>query len=540
MTRQFDAREAERQAAQEALDRARPAPQRNRLGQFATPTRLALEMAQLARQHLPARGDVRFLDPGVGSGAFFYAVRKVLGARVRAAVGFEIDPGVAAEAAQLWAAFGLSVRLEDFCAAAPTTDADKATLILCNPPYVRHHHLAAAQKASLRRAVEGEGFRVSGLAGLYCYVLLLAHKWLAKGGTGVWIMPAEFLDVNYGRAIKDYLTSRVTLHQLHRFDPEDVQFADALVSSVVAVFVNTPPARGHRVRLTSGGRLLEPQAVHEIPVAELAPAEKWGPRFTGLAARPVGAGSLTVGDLFAVKRGLATGANEFFILRRQQARALGLPDAVLRPILPSPRHIPGDCIERAPEGFPVGLPELVLLDCDLPIEAVRKRHAGLARYLERGEREGIPRRYLPAHRPLWYRQEQRPPAPILCTYMGRQNGGRALRFLRNRSDATAPNVYLMLYPRPRLAAEARRQPEVLDRLFEALAELARDLAPGGRVYGGGLNKIEPKELEAVELPAWARERFSHFVERLVMRDLFEKEGAALALYTNLPRRRARP
>jgi hypothetical protein len=187
---------------------------------------------------------------------------------------------------------------------------------------------------------------------------------------------------------------------------------------------------------------------------------------------------------------------------------------------PGPRHVPGPTIESAADGFPAGLPELVLLDCDLPLDLVRERHPGLAAYLERGERHGIPQRYLPAHRQLWYRQERRPPAPVLGTYMGRQNGGRGLRFLRNRSDATAPNVYLLLYPRPVLAAEAKRDPGAIDQLFAALAEVAEDLTRGGRVYGGGLNKIEPKELEAIELPGWARERYGHIRERQpVQRDL---------------------
>src|SRR5882724_6343845 len=75
-------------------------------------------------------------------------------------------------------------------------------------------------------------------------------------------------------------------------------------------------------------------------------------------------------------------------------------------------------------------------------------------------------------------QESRPPAPILCTYMGRQNGGRAIRFLRNKSTAMAPNVYLLLYPRPELQCVLQARPDLLERLFEALEEGACKLVHG--------------------------------------------------------------
>jgi len=187
---------------------------------------------------------------------------------------------------------------------------------------------------------------------------------------------------------------------------------------------------------------------------------------------------------------------------RRQAAELGLPGQFLRPILPSPRHVPGSVIEGSEDGFPRGLPQRVLLDCDLPRAEIREQHPALERYLRKGETLGVSKRYLPQHRRLWYRQESRPPAPILCIYMGRQNGGRAIRFLRNKSAATAPNVYLLLYPRQEFQPVLRTTPDLMDRLFEALEKTADKLVHGGRMYGGGLNKIEPRELESVELPAW--------------------------------------
>lgn len=507
MNDRLDQVEAIRQARQGLVDSRTSAPDRNRLGQFATPTPLALDMAALAACYHPAHIPVRFLDPAVGTGVFYYAARKVFDpARFAAAVGFEIDPAVAADAEGIWGGHGLTVRRADFSTA--PVPAGLFSVVLCNPPYVRHHHLSADRKARLRKETVRVGIRLSGLTGLYGYFLVLAHRWMKPGGVGVWIMPAEFMDVNYGDELKSYLARRVTLHQVHRFDPSDAQFVDALVSSVVVAFTNEPPPAGHRVRLTTGPGLLDPTFTREVPAAALEPTAKWGPLYSlSNPVSPLRTSDVRIGDLFSVRRGLATGANGYFILPRGRSEELGLPAEFLRPILPSPRHIPGDDIGRGPDGFPKDLLQLVLLDCDRPMAEIRSRYPRLARYLQDGIASGIAGRYIPAHRSPWYRQERRPAAHILCTYMGRQTGGRAIRFLRNRSAATAPNVYLMLYPKGPFASACAEDPGLVDFVYAALVEAAGTSVPrGGRVYGGGLNKIEPKEMEAVPLPGWIRDR----------------------------------
>ncbi len=58
--------------------------------------------------------------------------------------------------------------------------------------------------------------KLSGLAGLYCYFIALSHRWMKKSGIAGWLIPSEFMDVNYGQAIKDYLLNEVTLLQIHR------------------------------------------------------------------------------------------------------------------------------------------------------------------------------------------------------------------------------------------------------------------------------------------------------------------------------------
>jgi hypothetical protein len=58
----------------------------------------------------------------------------------------------------------------------------------------------------------------------------------------------------------------------------------------------------------------------------------------------------------------------------------------------------------------------------------------------------------------------------------------------------------MLYPKPDLARQIKNEPETANRLWEALSSIPSEaMIACGRVYGGGLYKIEPKELSRVPL-----------------------------------------
>jgi hypothetical protein len=494
--------EEARRREQGRLDLLQGPESRNRNGQFATPNPLAVQiMEYVARLWEGRTGPIRFLEPALGTGSFFSALLQVFPAsRLGKSLGVEKDSGHCQVAQALWQDTPLQVAGGDFTRLPPPGPGDRFNLLVTNPPYVRHHHLAPEEKVRLGELVLGRlGIKVSGLAGLYAYFLLLADAWLAEGGLAVWLVPSEFLDVNYGAAVKRYLKEKVKLRRIHRFQPPDVQFEDALVSSAIVVFEKATALPGHRVQFSLGGTLLQPQAEEMVAAKDLAVGQKWTRYPRSLEGTGQQAGSGVLGDLFTIKRGLATGANRFFILERRWALAQGIPGEFLRPILPSPRLLPGAVIEAGSDGYPLTEPQLALIDCRLPEGEVRRRWPGFWSYLERGKAEGIPEGYLASRRSPWYAQEDRPPAPFLCTYMGRsQNGRKPFRFLWNQSAATAPNVYLLLYPRGPLKAALQENPALAGLVFQALGGLDTDtFRDQGRVYGGGLYKMEPKELAQV-------------------------------------------
>lgn len=493
----FDVLEQQRLELQSRLDDGKTALERNKLGQFATPTALALDILHHASRLLPGSEPVRFIDPAIGTGAFYSAlVNTFPNARIKAARGVEIDPHYGEPARALWAETKLEIHLADFAKQA----ADQTyNLLICNPPYVRHHHLSQDYKSLLQlRAMEASGTRIAGLAGLYCYFVGLSHAWLAPNAVSGWLIPSEFMDVNYGKALKKYLLERVTLEHIHRFDPTDAQFDDALVSSAVVWFRNAPPPEDHVVKFTYGGSLANPSVERLVSAKSLFQEAKWT-RFPKLAIRKKST-EPTVSDFFKIKRGLATGDNSYFILTKDEVDARNLPREFLRSILPSPRYLDQDEIGSDIDGLPNIDRKLFLLDPRISEEEIERDHPTLWAYLQEGRERGLHERYLCKHRALWYSQENRPAPPIICTYMGRGDTkrGRPFRFILNRSQATIANVYLAMYPTPILQAAMRRDPELIHHAWRALNRIsAEQLLGEGRVYGGGLYKLEPKELANV-------------------------------------------
>ncbi len=90
--------------------------------------------------------------------------------------------------------------------------------------------------------------------------------------------------------------------------------------------------------------------------------------------------------------------------------------------------------------------------------------------------------------------------------MGRGNDEHTapFRFILNHTNAIATNSYLMLYPKATLQEAITQTPDILYEGWKALSNItADDLESEGRVYGGGLKKIEPKELSYVQYPRLA-------------------------------------
>ena len=488
--------EESRRLMQETIDNEKDIEERRKFGQFSTPFVLAQEIIRYGLR-LSSEKEISFLEPCIGSGAFYSALLSTVNNDycIQTATGIEIDPAYYDCAAKLWNDSGINLIQGDFARIDPKK---KYNLVITNPPYVRHHYLTQAEKSYLlERGKKETGIGLSGLAGLYCHFVLLAHKWLAPGAICGWLIPSEFMDVNYGTAIKEYLLQKVHLLRIHRYDPENSMFSDALVSSCVVWFKNEIVNDDYRIDFSFGGTHDNPAQSKLIKKSDLTKERKWT-RFPEKEIRYVKSTETTLGDYFEIKRGLATGDNSFFIMSREKIIELGLDMSFFKPILPSPRYLKTDLVGTDNDGIPQIEPQYFLLDCELTEQEIMEQYPTIWDYLQSGI-EKTSKKYLCKSRKKWYWQEQRDATYFLCSYMGRgKDDGSPIRFILNLSEAIVTNSYLMLYPKEHLQKAISDNPNSVYRIWELLKAISgNDIEEEGRVYGGGLKKIEPRELAKV-------------------------------------------
>ena len=125
-------------------------------------------------------------------------------------------------------------------------------------------------------------------------------------------------------------------------------------------------------------------------------------------------------------------------------------------------------------GNPLVENPLFLLTAAFRKSQVKKRYQSLWRYFQEGKERGVADRYLCQHRSPWYAQENSPPAPFVCTYLGRGNvkSGRPFRFILNQSRATVTNVYLALYPKQTVTRAIKQNPSLARRVWEILNRIS--------------------------------------------------------------------
>lgn len=454
------------------------AEERRPQGATYTPQPIIEAMLRWARTQAQP---TRIVDPGTGSARFLVAAgRHFPDAEL---IGVELDPLAAILARGHLAAAGMADRarvlVQDY-RALQLPSARGTTLFIGNPPYVRHHLLGQEWKGWLVRTARRYGLQASQLAGLHVHFFLATAELAKPGDIGVLITAAEWLDVNYGRLVRELLMGVLGAKQLHVIEPAAMPFPGTATTAAITGFeVGARPQSIGLRRVASLDELGTLTTDWEVRRERLETAHRWTPLTRAAVERREG--FVELGELCRVHRGQVTGANRVWIAGPHSA---GLPSSVLFP-----------SITKARELFGAGS---VLADAtalkrviDLPVDldqlppAERRR---VEKFLKLARSLGADQGFIAEHRRAWWSVGLREPAPILATYMAR----RPPTFVRNLADARHINIAHGLYPREPIGEVALRT------LATFLSETTN--TDQGRTYSGGLTKFEPREMERLLIP----------------------------------------
>jgi adenine-specific DNA-methyltransferase len=475
-------------------------------GQYFTPDAIAEFMCKW----VVASGSKRVFDPAFGLGAFYFAARQ-LNRRIHF-FGIDRDPAIISYFHQHTRETPrLSLLQQDYL----KIWGESHDAIVCNPPYMRFQHFK--DRVQVRPRFEQHlGLRLPGYINTASVFLLKSLSELTDGGRLAYIMPLEFLNTGYGSVVKQALLKDGMLKSLIRLQSEQDIFPD-VITSVGIILVSKEQQRNY-VEFATVNSLVDLAEYHrcvqnKVPISSIDPREKWMHYFESQRSTFDHDNLVPLRQYGEFRRGIATGANEFFALSLQRARQLKIPKSNLVPCITKSSHLTDlvftddqfqDLVQSGANTF--------LLD------AKNRSHQAVSAYIKHGEIKEYHRRYLTKMRNPWFRIERREPSPILFGVFFRDR----FKVVRNTSAALSLTCFHCFYPN--LIGMARCDALFLYFLSRAARViLSRHL----RRYGDGLNKFEPNDLNEALVPS------AEWLSRLSDSDI-RKAVKECSVYSKLP------
>jgi len=354
------------------------------------------------------------------------------------------------------------------------------------------------------------GLNLSGYTNIASAFLVKSISELTDGGRLAYIMPLEFLNTGYGELVKRYMLSNGRIHAIIRLDCEKDIFPDVITSVGIILFEKAASQECtcfYVVReLEHLEGLLDRTAQNTVSQGSLNPRDRWL-RYFEANQSPVKLDDLVPLYTYgAFARGIATGANEFFVLRPSQVASLGLSISEVLPCITKSCHIQRPIFTSSDFDH--------MVKRDLPVWVFNagkfpSRQAVL--YLRYGEQKGFHNRYLTRNRNPWYSLESRQPSPIWVGVFSRDG----YKVVRNYSKALTLTCFHGFQANLFGAS-------FVDQLFLYLMSATGRQIVGRNIrkYGDSLDKFEPNDLNHALAPS--SEWFSANLSKQLVREEMEQ------------------
>lgn len=448
-------------------------------GQFFTSKTIAKHMVKWVLEKSPSK----LLDPAVGLGVFL-DIADSINPNVEK-VGYEIDPVILNKYCNNHSYKSL-VYNKDYLSDFSDIKYDS---IICNPPYNRFQNIKN-RKEYISDFEKKIGIKLNGYSNQCVYFLIKSISELSINGRCCYIMPYEFLNTGYGEIVKKILVDRQIVHSIIKFDPCLSLFEDALTTSCI-IFIENKKHRGiNFIKISELKQLndfdLNDSAIKDntnyYEYSKLDVNKKWNYYFEKkITSKPIIKNLVAFNSICSIKRGIATGNNQYFTLNKSKISSFNLSEDVCLP-----------CITKSPDINDVILNkkvfnELVSTDKKMYLfDGTKSKTRDDLAYIKYGEKNNCHTSYLTSHRTPWYSIENREPAPILISVFCRNK----IKVIRNEIMARNLTAFHGVYFNNDVSEN------YINILFcYLLTPIAQEiLFTNKREYGNSLDKFEPNDL----------------------------------------------
>ncbi|MEM6966888.1 MAG: SAM-dependent methyltransferase, partial [Bacteroidota bacterium] len=346
---------------------------------------------------------------------------------------------------------------------------------------------------------------IDGRAGYHIYFLIQSLHYLEKEGRLAFIMPADTCEGRFADKLWKWITKHYCLECVCTFKEGATPFPDVDTNALVFFIRNSKPKNTIQWIEVSEAYTdcllnyvkseFKEQICDSLNVTNRNLQEALE---TGLS-RPqtVNKSKYQLSDFASVMRGIATGANDFFFLTKDQVSDFQIPNEYIKRAVGRTRDVEGDLVtaETLKELEDKNRPTYLL---SIGKEKTSELPKILQKYIQKGEKQELHLKSLIQQRKPWYKMEKREIPPLLFAYLGRRN----TRFIKNEANVLPLTGFLCVYPH-------KKEKSYINKLWKILnhEDTIKNLRLVGKSYGSGAIKVEPSGLKKLPIPEYLVKEF---------------------------------
>lgn len=364
--------------------------------------------------------------------------------------------------------------------------------IICNPPYLKFQDIYD-KEAVLSSIQDNINIKLSGYTNLASAFLVKSVNELSDNGRLAYIMPMEFLNSGYGKKIKKFLLNKGSVYKIIKLNDECSVFPEVTTTACIILFEKSKKYNSIIFSEINNHDTLEQKEIGKININDLDYNKKWLPFFEDnrfeIVENISDIGLISILEYGRFKRGIATGANEFFSLNKEKIEKLSLFESEVSMCLTKSNQVKKSILDFS------DVENLIESNSDVFIFAPNKHEEflsdGAKEYIIFGELNSYHNRYLTKNRKTWFLPESKEIFPILFGVFSRGE----YKLIRNYTNIKSLTCFHGFVPNHKYIS-------YIDRLFLFLkSDIGKKIiSQHKRKYGNNLNKFEPSDLNSILVP----------------------------------------